>query len=300
MNAAEPSLSQREAMFQAAAKLRRSRERRHRIKITIIAIILLAWAFFTVVPLYWMVVTSFTDASDSASLQPSWIPLKPSLEPYRRFLSKGMAGRWLLNSLIVAGSITAFNVLFASMAGYAFAKLEFPGRDRVFWLLLTTMMIPSHVTLIPMYILMINTLNIGDTYTVLIIPFVCTVNNVFLMKQFMSTLPSTLIEAGRIDACSEFGIYRKIILPLAKPGLAVVAIFTFVTFWNIFFWPFLVTSSSSMRTIQVGLATFRYAETTDFGAMMAGATIASLPVVILFFSLQRYFLQGVTVGAING
>lgn len=120
------------------------------------------------------------------------------------------------------------------------------------------------------------------------------------MKQFMSTPPTSLIHAARIDACSEFGIFWKVILPMAKPGIAVLAIFTFVASWNEFFWPFLITNSNEMRTIQVGLASFVFAESTDFGAMMAGATIGAAPMIILFFSLQRYFLQGITIGAVKG
>jgi multiple sugar transport system permease protein len=120
------------------------------------------------------------------------------------------------------------------------------------------------------------------------------------MKQYMTSIPSTLIDAARIDACSEFGIYRKVILPLAKPGLAVMAIFSFVGHWNDFFWPFLVTKTSAMRTIQVGLGSFRFADATQYGPMMAGAVIASIPMFILFFALQKYFLQGITIGAIKG
>lgn len=296
----EPCVNERRAIVLHAARLRRRRDLVRASMLAFTYLFLIAWVAFTIIPLYWMVVTSFTNAQDSASLQPSWFPLKPSLEPYARFLRRGHAARWLLNSTIVAGSVTLCNVFFASMAGYAFAKLSFPGRSGIFWALLSTMMLPYHVTLIPMYVLVINKLNLGNTYTALIVPFVCTVSNTFLMKQYMSTLPSALIEAARIDACSEFGIYRKIILPLAKPGLAVVGIFTFVAFWNVFFWPFLVTSSDAMRTVQVGLASFRFAETTDYGAMMAGSVIASFPVVVLFFSLQKYFLQGITVGAIKG
>lgn len=211
-----------------------------------------------------------------------------------------MALRWLLNSVIVAGVITITNVFFASLAGYAFAKLKFPGRNTIFWVLLSTMMIPSQVTLIPLYILMINVFELGDTYTAIILPSIVTVGNIFLMKQYMSTLPTSLIHAARIDACSEFRIFYKIILPMAKPGLAVLAIFTFVAQWNEFFWPFLVTKTSEMRTIQVGLASFKFAQSTDYGAIMAGATIGALPMIILFFALQRYFLQGITIGAVKG
>ncbi|KIL42391.1 sugar ABC transporter permease [Gordoniibacillus kamchatkensis] len=272
-------------------------------KIALIAValaVLIVWAFVTVIPLYWMFIGSFQDSAASAVFKPQMIPEIWSIAPYERFFHKAAAVRWIVNSVIVASVVTVTNVFFASLAGYAFAKLKFPGSKTIFWALLTTMMIPAQVTLIPLYILMINIFQLGDTYTAIVLPAVVSVGNVFLMKQYMSTLPTSLIHAARIDACSEFGIYRKVILPMAKPGLAVLAIFTFVAQWNEFFWPLLVTKSSEMRTIQVGLASFVFAESTDYGAIMAGASVGALPMVILFFSLQRYFLQGITVGAVKG
>ncbi|MDR5582909.1 carbohydrate ABC transporter permease [Paenibacillus larvae] len=267
---------------------------------SIAVFLLLVWALTTIIPLYWMMIGSFQDSLSSATYEPQMIPSVWSVAPYERFFNQTMALRWLLNSVIVAGVITITNVFFASLAGYAFAKLKFPGRNTIFWVLLSTMMIPSQVTVIPLYILMINVFELGDTYTAIILPSIVTVGNIFLMKQYMSTLPTSLIHATRIDACSEFRIFYKIILPMAKPGLAVLAIFTFVAQWNEFFWPFLVTKTSEMRTIQVGLASFKFAQSTDYGAIMAGATIGALPMIILFFALQRYFLQGITIGAVKG
>jgi len=258
------------------------------------------WVVITVVPLYWMIIGSFQDSSMSATFQPSMWPAQWSVAPYERFFNKTEAWRWLFNSFLVSSILTLSNVLLASLAGYAFAKLKFPGRDGIFWMLLTTMMIPAQVTLIPLYILVINVFDLGNTYTAIVLPSLVSVGNIFLMKQYMSTLPSSLIAAARIDACSEFGIFWRVILPMAKPGLAVLAIFTFVASWNDFFWPLLVTNSDSMRTIQIGLASFVFAESTDFGAIMAGATIGALPMIILFFSLQKYFLQGITIGAVKG
>lgn len=277
-----------------------SRDQKSRCFSLVSLCVLITWACLTLLPLYWMVVTSVSDAQASVSLKMSFFPRNPSKAPYIRFLAKSDALRWLLNSAIVASVITVSNVFFASLAGYAFGKLQFPGRDLIFWCLLATMMLPGQVTLIPMYILIMNKFNLGDTYSALIVPFLCTINNMFLMKQYMSTLPSSILESARIDSCSEFGIFWRIILPIAKPGLAVVSIFTFVAYWNSFFWPLLVTSSSKMRTIQVGLSSFRFSQTTDYSAMMAGSVIASLPIIILFFALQKYFLQGVTVGAVKG
>ncbi|GAA3401876.1 carbohydrate ABC transporter permease [Paenibacillus hodogayensis] len=270
------------------------------IFISIAAAVLLLWVIITIIPLYWMVIGSFQDSQSSASFRPQMWPSIWSIAPYERFFTKTNALRWLFNSLFVSAVITVTNLFFASLSGYAFAKLKFPGRDSIFWVLLSTMMIPAQVTLIPLYVLVINVFNLADSYTAIILPSIVTVGNIFLMKQYMSTLPTSLIHAARIDACSEFGIFRKIILPMAKPGLAVLAIFTFVASWNDFFWPLLVTQTDQMRTIQVGLASFRFAEATDFGAIMAGATIGALPMMVLFFALQRYFLQGITIGAVKG
>ncbi|WP_125154167.1 carbohydrate ABC transporter permease [Clostridium rectalis] len=263
--------------------------------------ILIVWCILTILPLYFMVITSFTDPSTSASLQFSLIPTEFTLNSYKYFFTfnKNVL-RWLFNSLLVSGIITLSNLLFASMAGYAFSKLRFPGKNTIFWTLMCVIMIPGQVTLIPLYILIKNIFNMADSYFALIIPSLVSIYNIFLMKQYMTSIPTTLIDAARIDACSEFGIYRKVILPLAKPGLAVMGIFTFVAHWNDFFWPLLVTESSTMRTIQVGLGSFRFVDSTMYGPMMAGSVIASIPMFILFFSLQKYFLQGITIGAIKG
>ncbi|KOP66419.1 sugar ABC transporter permease [Bacillus sp. FJAT-18019] len=270
------------------------------IMLIVASVILIVWSVLTIIPMYWMLIGSVQDTKSAASFIPKMIPDVLSVAPYERFFGKTNVMRWLFNSLLVSSILTVTNVFLASLAGYAFAKLKFPGNKAVFWILLSTMMIPAQVTLIPLYILMIDVFDLGNTYTAILLPGIVSVGNIFLMKQYMSSLPTSLIHAARIDACGEFGIFWKVILPMAKPGLAVLAIFTFVASWNDFFWPFLVTNSTEMRTIQVGLASFVYADTTDFGALMAGATVAALPMMILFFSLQRYFLQGITIGAVKG
>lgn len=270
--------------------------------------LLIMWGIFTIWPLYWMITVALSDPNAAGTLSFSLLPKEVTLDSFKTFFRLGQLSgpfnkdvfRWLFNSFFISAIITLANVFFASMTGYAFAKLKFPGKNTIFWTLMCTMMIPSQVTLIPLYVLVLNVFNMGNTYAAIILPSLCTVGNVFLMKQYMSSIPATLIDAARIDACSEFGIYRKVILPLAKPGLAVLAIFTFVASWNDFFWPLLVTNTASMRTIQVGLASFKFQDSTQYGPMMAGAVIASIPMFILFFSLQKYFLQGITIGAIKG
>lgn len=271
------------------------------VKRTLIYSLLILWSIFTIFPLYWMITSSFMDPNLSANMTFSIIPKEFTLASYKYFFTfNKYVMRWLFNSLFIASVITLSNVLFASMAGYAFSKLRFPGRNTIFWILMCAIMIPGQVTLIPLYVLVVNVFNLSDTYFAIILPSLVSIYNIFLMKQYMTSIPSTLIDAARIDACTEFGIYRKVILPLAKPGLAVMGIFTFVGQWNDFFWPFLVTKTSAMRTIQVGLTSFKFADSTQYGPMMAGAVIASIPMFILFFALQKYFLQGITIGAIKG
>lgn len=270
------------------------------IGLIIIYILLGLWAVFTFVPLLWMLSSSFKDTSAITAVPPQLIPKHPTLDSYRRIFEVGGLGRWFINSTVVAGISTVINVFFAALAGYAFSKLKFPGRNAIFWVLLASIMIPGQVTLIPLYILVVDTFQLSNTYFGIIVPGMVSVGSIFLMKQFMTSLPSSLIDAGRIDACSEFGIFWKIILPISKPGLAVLGIFTFVAHWNNFFWPFLITSTNSMRTLQVGLTSFRFEHLQDYGAMMAGAVCSAVPMIIVFLALQKYFLRGITIGAVKG
>lgn len=268
---------------------------------TVSIIFLLVYAVATLFPIYYMIISAFGPPVESAAESYSLIPQGITLDSFKFFINYSPYSlRWILNSLIVAGVTTVSNVLFTGMAGYAFAKMKFPGRNWLFWMLLCTMMVPYQVIQVPLYILVVNVLKMSDTYSALILPGIAGVYNIFLVKQFMSSIPTEIIEAAKIDGCSQGRLYFQIIAPISKTVLSVVAIFTFMDYWNSFFWPLLVTQSEKMETIQVGLTNFRFANTTYFSPMMAGALIAALPMFILFFSLQKYFLQGVTVGAIKG
>lgn len=256
-------------------------------------------AALAIIPLYWMVVTAFQQPALSVTFPPSWIPNPPTLRNFAAFFARPNIWRWTLNSGIVATTITAAVVFVATLAGYTFAKKEFRGRNLLFWLYVGSMMVPGQVTLIPLYLLM-TSLGLQDTYGGLILPAIAGPFGVFLMKQYIQTLPSVLIDAARIDGCSEFGVFTRIILPLARPGMAVLAIFTFVEQWNDFLWPFIITSRSAMRTLPVGLALVQEEVPLDFNLLMAGATYAAIPMIVVFLFFQRYFLRGVTVGAIKG
>jgi multiple sugar transport system permease protein len=272
-----------------------------KLRTAIIIFLLAAFAIVALFPIYFMIISSFGDPIEAGAVSYSLLPQKFTLESYKFFFNYSPHSvRWLLNSLFVSTVITTSNVIFCGMAGYAFAKIKFPGRKPAFWALLCAMMVPYQAIQVPLYILVVNVLNISNTYAALILPGLCGIYNVFLAKQFMSSLPLEIIESAKIEGCNQFQIFVKIIAPLSKTILAVMAITTFMDNWNTFFWPFLVTNTMDMQTIQVGLKNFRFANTTYFAPMMAGATISALPMFILFFSLQKYFLQGVTVGAVKG
>jgi ABC-type sugar transport system, permease component len=271
------------------------------IRNTIIVVLLLLFALATLFPIYFMIMSSFGDPVEAGAVSYSIWPSKFTLESYKFFFDfSEYSFRWLLNSLIVAVSVMVSNVLFATMAGYAFSKVNFRGRSVLFAVLLCAMMIPYQVTQVPLYILIVNIFEIQNTYTALIAPTLVTVYNIFLAKQFMSSIPKEILESAKVEGCSQLQILFRIIMPLSKTVMAVMAILTFMETWNTFFWPFLVTNTMDMQTIQVGLKNFRFANTTYFSPMMAGATISALPMFVLFFSLQRYFLEGVTVGAVKG
>ncbi len=267
----------------------------------LIALVLCMLAVVVLFPIVYMIGNSFGRAIETGGGSYSIFPRRWTLDSFKFFFNYSKYSvRWIGNSMIVAGTVTITNVIFASLAGYAFAKLRFPGCNFFFTLLLVAMMVPYQVTQVPMYILMVNTLHLQDTYISLIAPTMVTCYNVFMAKQFFSSLPTSVIEAAKIDGCSQPKIVFQIVVPMSKTILAVTAITTFLSEWNTFFWPFLVTNKEYMETIQLGLKNFAYANTTYFAPMMAGATISAVPMFILFFALQRYFLEGVTVGAVKG
>ncbi|WP_123040706.1 carbohydrate ABC transporter permease [Cohnella candidum] len=267
----------------------------------IIMALLLVFALATLFPIYFMVISTFGDPVEAGAVSYSLWPAKFTFASYKFFFDYSeYSFRWIWNSLIVAGSVMVFNVIFATMAGFAFSKLRFKGRSLLFTMLLVAMMIPYQVTQVPLYILIVNIFDIQNTYGALILPGLVTVYNIFLAKQFMSSIPNEILESAKVEGANQFQIYWKIIMPLSKTVMAVMAILTFMDSWNTFFWPFLVTNTMDMQTIQVGLKNFRFANTTYFSPMMAGATVSALPMFILFFSLQKYFLEGVTVGAVKG
>jgi multiple sugar transport system permease protein len=260
---------------------------------------LLATTAIALFPMYWLFVNALTPIRATPPLTPILIPAF-SLDNFRRLLGGNpFYKNWMLNSLIVAIAVTAWHVFFDTMAGYAFAKRRFPGRNLLFWVILSTLMIPIHVTIIPLYVVT-RKLGLIDNLLAVILPGTATAFGIFLMRQYIQTLPSELEDAARIDGASEFGVFWHVILPLARPAMAALAIFTFVRHWNDFLWPLIALSRPKNYTLTVGVANLQGEFMTDWGIIFAGAALAALPMIVFFLLFQKYFLEGVRMGAIKG
>jgi multiple sugar transport system permease protein len=250
-------------------------------------------------PFYWMVITSFKPAEEILHLPVTWWPAAPTLKHWLDAFRTANFGRYFLNSVFLSGTITAANLLTSAMAGYLFAKFKFPGREMLFVFVLSGIMIPFYVPLIPLYDLMVK-FNWDNTYWAVIIPSLYTPLGIFLMRQFIHSIPDDLIDAARVDGASEFGIFFQIILPLCGPALAALGIFALTLNWNDFLWPFIALDSPKLWTLPVGLARLRGRFGTDYGLVMAAATITVLPLLAFFFSAQKRFIEGITLTGTKG
>jgi multiple sugar transport system permease protein len=292
----------------AGTNYRRQRAQRQMEEVATLAVylILTVWALLALFPIYWMFKNSFEPNQLLSAWPPRVLPAweKLTLESYLLIVHRFPIDRWFANSVVVAALRTAVTVLCASLAGYAFAKLRFWGREVLFWSLMAVLMLPSFILIIPQYQL-IRAFAWYNTYWALLLPNVTGgAGAVFLMRQFIRTLPTELIESARLDGAGEFTIFLRVIAPLAAPGMAVLAIFWFIGNWNNFLWPMIVTSTTEMRVLPVGLGMLTSPWDTGnrapAGQLMAGSAIAAVPMIAVFLFFQRYFLRGITVGAIKG
>jgi ABC-type glycerol-3-phosphate transport system permease component len=278
---------------------------RHPVRRALLYVLVIGTSLLMIGPLYWMFGTSFKPSADIFASPPKWIPSPWTLGNYRDVFTLLPFDRFFVNSVIVSFFIVSLNIVFDTMAAYAFAKLRFPGRDAIFFMLLITLMIPFQVNLIPLYRMMVFVHHINphlgiDTYSGLIAPSMIQVFGIFLMRQFFQSIPDEVLESARCDGASDFRIIRSVVLPLALPGMATLAIFTFLSAWNDFLWPLLVTSSDQMRTLPVGVALLARKNTINWGDTMAGTVLASVPMIVVFLVLQRRFIEGLTAGAVKG
>ena len=260
--------------------------------------VLIVAGVIAIVPFLYVVSTSLKDTAALFSYPPEWIPSEPTLTNFQTLLDDFPYLRWMLNSLIVASAVTIVKVMIDSMAGYAFAKMSFPGRDALFLIVLMTLMVPFAAMLIPLFII-VRDLNLTNTYLGLILPALASPIGIFMTRQFIESLPSDLENAARLDGCSEFQIFRRVILPLMKPGLVVLGVFTFMTQWTSYLWPLVISTREEMLTLTVGVQSLRSLFTVNWGVLSAGAVLSMLPLILVFLFLQRYFIAGSIAGALK-
>jgi ABC-type glycerol-3-phosphate transport system permease component len=261
-------------------------------------ILLLIIAVATVGPFLVMVSASLRPNFSYMTFPISLIPENPGIDNYIRLFNQTSIGRWIFNSVFVASSVTLLQVITCSLAGYAFARGEFPGKDVIFWIFMGTLMVPSTVTIVPLF-LILSRLGWVDTYAALILPAATSIFGTFLLRQFFLTIPRDYDQAALIDGANLLQIYRMVVLPLAKPALATLATLTFLGQWNAFLYPLIVTTKASMRILTVGLATMVVQE-GGAGVQMAGATLTFTPTFLIFLFMQRYVVQGIALSGVKG
>ncbi|MEW5870044.1 MAG: carbohydrate ABC transporter permease [Chloroflexota bacterium] len=254
-----------------------------------------------IIPMIWMFSTSFKLKSQLFTKEIYWIPKVITLENYTKILNNPSTpiGRWFMNSLIVASVTTVLKLIIDSLAGYAYARMQFPGRKQIFGLLLATLFLPGVMFLVPNFVT-VTKLGMLNKFSGVIIPALASVFGVYFMRQFFESIPKELEEAAEIDGANRLQIFTKIALPLAKPALATLAVIEFLGSWNDFLWALLVLKDRAAQTLQPGLRTLQGAYTSEYGLMMAGAVIVALPVLVLYVFLQRYIVQSVATTGLKG
>lgn len=260
---------------------------------------LIIGAIATAFPLFWMVSVSFMPTGAASSFPPPLLPRDPTLENYRLMFANNAAGRYLLNSALIAAAVTGISLVFNTMAGYAFAKLRFRSREKIFRGLLGALVIPGQVAMIPLFAL-VKQLGLVSTYGGVIVPSMASVFGIFLVRQYALSIPDELLEAARMDGASETRIFRSIVVPLLKPILVTLAILTFLASWNDFMWPLIVLTEQKLHTLPVAIAGLSREHVQDNELMMAGAVITVVPVLVLFLALQRYYIAGILAGSVKG
>lgn len=284
-------------------KLARDERRKKRFEKIGLYLFASVGAFTMIAPFLWMVATSLKTAGEVFSYQKpwwyDWIPTSFVWQNYVKAWKVVPFARFYLNSIFVVVLTTLGQVTTSAFAAYAFARLRFPGRDKIFFAYLATMMIPGAVTMIPVFILL-QWLGWIDSYKAVILPGIFTAYGTFMLRQFFLTLPKDLEDAAKIDGCSYFGIFWRILLPLSKPALATLTTFTFMGSWMNFMWPLVVLNSHEKFTLPVGLAYFQSVHNTDWTLLMAGSLMMILPILLLFVFNQRYFVEGIKLSGIKG
>jgi multiple sugar transport system permease protein len=269
------------------------------LRLTLAYAALLVGSAAMLVPFLWMVATSFKADSEIFAYPPIWIPETILWQNYPKVLELLPFQRYLINTTFVSTTVTALEVVTSSLAAYAFARLPFPGRDRLFLIYLATLMVPGQVTIIPNFLLM-SWFGWTNSYLALIIPAAFTAFGTFLLRQFFLTIPRELEEAAKIDGCGHIRILRSVIIPIAAPALAVLAVFTFLSYWNSFLWPLIIINDTNKMTVPLGLELFLGQQGQRWELLMAAATISMVPTVILVLALQKYLVRGIALSGLGG
>ena len=284
----------------AARAAKRRRRRRQLVSNAAWYVVLTLLAVITVFPFLWMLLTSLKGPLDPiASVPPQLLPGHPTLANYERVLASLPILRFFFNSITVSVIVCVLNVLVSAMAAYPLAKMRFKGREAIFYLLLATLIVPAQLTYIPSFILAVNVFHYYDTLPAVILPSLASAFNIFLMRQAFRGVPNDLIDAARVDGAGEWRVWWQILLPIVRPSMAAVAIFTFVTSWNDFLWPSLMLHTRDGLTLPVGLAALQGFFSSDFRSIAAGVTMTVIPILLFFIVVQRHFVRGLA-GAVKG
>lgn len=263
------------------------------------SLLLCVGAIAMFVPFFWMVTTAFKYSQDIIAYPPIWFPTRVTLQHFRTIFTEMNFGRYFFNSFYLSTSITMVSVMTSAFVGYVFAKFDFRFKNAIFFGILATMMVPFPVTMIPLYLFMSWTGLIG-THAAIFLPGIFNTFGIFLMRQFMHTVPNELREAAKIDGCHELAIFWTIILPLTRPALGALTIFIFMWNWDNFIWPLIMLMEDRLYTLPVGLAMFANQYWTDYGLVLAGSTATVMPVLIVFFLMQKSFVEGITLTGLKG
>jgi multiple sugar transport system permease protein len=256
-------------------------------------------AFLSLFPLLWMLSVSFMPSGTASTLPPPLLPGAPTLAHYRELLFRAGMVRCLMNSVFLASAVTLCSLALNTMAGYAFAKLRFAGRERLFSALVAALLIPGQIAMMPLFLLLKH-LGLVNSYGGIIVPAMAGIFGIFLVRQYARSIPDEIIEAARVDGAGELRIFISIILPLLRPVLASLAIFTFLGCWNDFMWPLVVLADDTLQTLPVALASLSREHVQDNEMMMAGSVLTVLPVLALFLALQKHYIQGLLLGSVKG
>ena len=256
-------------------------------------------ALVTIAPLIWMVSVSLMARGEAAHFPPPLWPASPTLENYRELFGSFGVGRFLLNSILISTLATGLALLFTIPAGYAFAKLRFKGRDATFRLLVAALVVPGQIGMLPLF-LELKAMGLVNSYAGALVPWLAGIFGIFLVRQYCLSIPDEMLEAARIDGASEGQILRRIVLPILTPIIVTLALYVFLSSWNDFMWPLIILADQDLYTLPVALAANSRQNVQDYEIMMAGAVVTTLPVLILFLALQRYYLSGLLTGSVKG